>query len=52
MVGDTTLAEIPPKLEKLFAAWKAGRRPQEERPGGGDPPKPVVYLIDRPGAPQ
>ena len=29
VVGDTTLAEIKPKLEKLFADWKQGQVPTE-----------------------
>ena len=33
VVGDTTLAEIQPKLEALFAAWKAGAVP-EKHPDG------------------
>ncbi|HWQ55611.1 MAG TPA: hypothetical protein VN442_18130 [Bryobacteraceae bacterium] len=40
-MGDTTLAEILPTLEKFFAAWKPG-----------DVLNLTVYLIDRPGAPQ
>ncbi len=52
VVGDTTLEELTPKLEKAFAGWK----------GAGDgstaatvadvalPAKPRVFLIDQPGA--
>src|SRR4249919_1606872 len=52
VVGDTTLKELTPKLEKAFAGWK----------GVGDastaatvadvalPVKPRVFLIDQPGA--
>ena len=29
VVGDTTLKEITPKLEKLFAGWKSGDVPQK-----------------------
>ncbi len=51
VVGDTTLAEIRPKLERLLAGWKAGRSPKQPI-GQGTPPSAGLYLIDRPGAPQ
>ncbi len=50
VVGDTTMAEIKPKLEALFAGWKAGPVPALEVPQVKQPEKSVVYLIDRPGA--
>jgi zinc protease len=50
VVGDTTLAEMKPKLEKLFAAWKAGDVPKKNIGEVGAPAKSVVYLIDKPGA--
>jgi zinc protease len=52
VVGDTTLAEIKPKLEKLLASWKPGDVPQKTVPHVGEPEKDVVYLIDRPGSGQ
>jgi zinc protease len=52
VVGDTSLAEIKPKLESLFASWKAGEVPQKNVPHVDDPEKDVVYLIDRPGSGQ
>ncbi len=52
VVGDTTMAEIKPKLEKLLASWKAGDVPQRTVPHVADPAKDVVYLIDRPGSGQ
>ena len=54
VVGDTTLAEITPKLEKLFGGWKPGEVPSEERgvgpasvqacglPGGQAGRQPIV----------
>ena len=48
VVGDTTLAEITPKLEKLFRHWDSGRRAEKEHRPGPTPAKPAVYLIDRP----
>ncbi|MES2073944.1 MAG: pitrilysin family protein [Pseudomonadota bacterium] len=52
IVGDTTLAEITPLLEKAFAGWKAGEVPKKSVSEVKQPEKTVVYLIDRPGAQQ
>jgi len=52
VVGDTTLAEVKPKLERLFAAWKPGDVPKKNVPRVQQPEKDVVYLIDRPGSEQ
>jgi zinc protease len=52
IVGDTTLAEITPKLEKLFATWKPGDVPSLQIPDVPQPAKDVVYLMDRPGSGQ
>jgi zinc protease len=50
IAGDTTLAEISPKLEKLFAGWKPGQVPEKNIKNVQLPAKSVVYLIDKPGA--
>jgi zinc protease len=50
VVGDTTLEEIKPKLEKLLASWTPGDVPKRTVPKVAEPEKDVVYLIDRPGA--
>ncbi|HSU33779.1 MAG TPA: pitrilysin family protein [Bryobacteraceae bacterium] len=50
VVGDTTLAEIKPKLERLFADWRGGEVPTKNIGMIARPSKPVVYLIDKPGA--
>jgi len=50
VVGDTTLAEITPLLEKQFASWKAGEVPKKVIAQVAAPAKPVLYVIDRPGA--
>jgi len=50
IVGDTTLQEITPKLEKLFGAWKPGEVPAKNLATVEHQKKPVVYLIDRPGS--
>jgi zinc protease len=52
VVGDTTLAELRPQLEKLFAGWKPGDTPKKNVPDVALPPKSVVYLVDRPGSEQ
>ena len=52
VVGDTTLAEIKPMLERLFSSWKPGDVPQRTIPRVPQPEKSVVYLIDRPGSGQ
>jgi len=52
IVGDVSLAEIQPRLARLFSRWQAGDVPQKNIGTVADQPKPVVYLIDRPGAEQ
>ena len=50
VVGDTTLAEITPKLDQLFGGWKKGAVPQKNLAQVESRTKPAVYLMDRPGA--
>jgi zinc protease len=50
VVGDTTLSELTPKLEKLFDGWKSGSVPTKNIGTVEYRPKPVVYILDRPGA--
>jgi zinc protease len=52
VVGDTTLAEIQPKLDALFARWRPGEVPAKTLPDVPLPTEPRVYLIDRPGSEQ
>jgi zinc protease len=52
VVGDTTLAEIRPKLEALFAGWKPGTVPEKNLPEVALPDDSRVFLIDRPGSEQ
>lgn len=52
VVGDTTMSEIRPKLEALFASWKRGDVPQKNLGTAQAASKSVVYLIDKPGAVQ
>ncbi|MYM90189.1 insulinase family protein [Rugamonas sp. FT82W] len=50
VVGDTTLAEITPLLEKTLVGWKAGAVPKKNVAQVAPAEKPVVYLMDKPGA--
>jgi zinc protease len=50
VAGDTTLAEVTPKLEKFFAGWKAGNVPRKNVKNVPLASKSAVYLIDKPGA--
>src|SRR5712692_3550744 len=50
VVGDTTLAEVTPKLEKFLAGWKAGKVPAKNIGTVQQAAKSAVYLIDKPGA--
>jgi zinc protease len=50
VVGDTTLAEVTPKLEKLFAEWRGGNPPAKNVKTVPIATKSSVYLIDKPGA--
>ena len=52
VVGDTTVAEIQPKLENLLHRWSAGGLPKKNLSTVPAPRKPVIYLVDKPGAPQ
>lgn len=52
IVGDTTLAEIKPQLEKVLAGWKPGEAPRKKIPVVAAPKQAEVYLIDKPGAAQ
>ncbi len=52
VVGDTTLAEIRPKLEALFASWRRGDVPAKTLADVALAGEPRVYLVDRPGSEQ
>ncbi|MFL5518308.1 MAG: M16 family metallopeptidase, partial [Gemmatimonadales bacterium] len=49
VVGATTMAEIRPRLERLFSGWTPGEVPRKNI-GTVEQPKPAVYLLDRPGS--
>ncbi len=52
IVGATTMDEIRPRIEKLFKNWKPGDVPNIEVAAVRMPDKPVVYIMDKPGAQQ
>jgi len=52
VVGDTKLTEITAKLEKAFAGWKQGSVAKKNIASVAQKPKSMVYLIDKPQAPQ
>ena len=52
IVGDVSMAEIQPKLTRLFSRWQAGDVPQKNVGTVADQPRPLVYILDRPGAEQ
>jgi zinc protease len=50
VVGDITLAEILPKLERLFGAWPRAEVPGKNIGAVPLPERTTVTLIDRPGS--
>jgi zinc protease len=52
IAGDTTLAEVRPLVEKLFARWQPGDIPQKTLGPAQTARSDVLYLLDRPGADQ
>lgn len=52
IVGDTTLSEIVPRLEKVLGGWRPGETPKISIPQKPQPARTIVYLIDKPGAVQ
>ena len=52
VVGATTLAEITPRLERLFGAWRPGEVPKKNIGQVAHQPRSTVYVIDRPGSEQ
>jgi zinc protease len=52
IVGDVTMEDIRPKLEKLLAAWKPGDVPKKNIGAVQGSEKSAVFIVDRPGAQQ
>jgi zinc protease len=52
IAGDITLAEIKPKLEKLFSGWKSGNVPKKNIAPVAQKREAELYIVDRPGSQQ
>jgi zinc protease len=52
VVGDTTMDEIKPKLEKLFRRWEAGDVPTKNIGNVDLPDRDRIYIVDRPDSEQ
>ncbi len=52
VVGDTTMAEIKPKLEKAFARWPEGSTPSKNIADVNHQGQERIFIIDRPDAEQ
>ncbi|MGD9899804.1 MAG: M16 family metallopeptidase, partial [Calditrichaceae bacterium] len=50
ITGDITMSEIKSKIENLFKNWKPGEVPVKNVNPVEQKTKPVVYIMDRPGA--
>lgn len=50
VVGDISADALKAKLEKSFSSWKANTVPKKNIAPVSLPEKPIVYLIDKPGA--
>ena len=51
-VGAITMAELKPRLERLFAAWRPGDVPRKNIAAVTPSARPQVYLLDKPGSEQ
>ncbi|HET6679926.1 MAG TPA: pitrilysin family protein [Gemmatimonadaceae bacterium] len=52
VVGDITMAELTPQLERAFQGWRAGDTPDKEIATVAPRESREVFLLDRPGADQ
>ncbi|MEO1040880.1 MAG: pitrilysin family protein [Pseudomonadota bacterium] len=52
IVGDTTMADIQPLLEKAFGRWSVDGSAPVKNIAAVEPTEPRVVLVDRPGSPQ
>ncbi len=52
VVGDCTLLEIKPRLERLFKGWAPGQVPTKDIAAPAPRHRPAIYLLDRPGSQQ
>ena len=52
IVGDTTMEEVLPQLQKRFGKWKSGDVPVKSLRTVERRDKLDIYIVDRPGSPQ
>jgi zinc protease len=52
VVGAVTMAELKPRLERQFAAWRPGDVPRKNIAAVTPAARPQVYLLDKPGSEQ
>jgi zinc protease len=52
VVGDVTMDEMRPKLQRLFGGWERGSVPQKNLAAVAPASRSRAYLIDRPGSVQ
>ncbi len=52
VVGDVTMSNLKPKLEKAFADWRSGGVAPTQIADQKMMAKPGIYLVDKPGAAQ
>jgi zinc protease len=52
VVGAIAMAELKPRLERLFAAWRPGDVPRKNIAAVTPAARPQVYLLDKPGSEQ
>jgi zinc protease len=52
VVGDTTLDELRPMLERRFKDWHPGEIPRKNIAEVAQPARASIFLLDRPGAQQ
>lgn len=50
VVGDVTMGELLPKLEKFFSNWKPGKVPKKNITPVEHKQKSEIYILDRPGS--
>ena len=52
VVGDTSMSEVLPRLERHFSSWKPGTTPTKNINQVERPKETQIYLVDKPEAPQ
>jgi len=52
VVGDVTMKELMPRVEKAFGDWQKAEVPDVTIPAAPEPSAAAIYLIDRPGSVQ